>query len=109
MNKLDDALKQHFSAKADVPPAAQTALRKKLYAAGLPKEKLRWSWLVAPCIACAAVVLLALTHVLFGWVVTLVVAAVYYVTTAIGGALVLALIVRLGGVGKHLHVASATV
>jgi hypothetical protein len=103
MNKLDDALKQHFSAKENVPQATKAALGKKLYAAAQTKEKLHWSWLVAPCIICAAVVLLALTHMLFGWVVTLLVAAVYYTTATMGAAVILAVVVRQAGVGKRLR------
>ena len=103
MNKLDDALKQHFSAKENVPQATKMALRKKLYAAAQAKEKLHWSWLVAPCIVCAAVVLLALTHVLFGWMVALAVAAVYYTTVTLGAVVILAVIVRQVGVGKRLY------
>ena len=87
-NKLDDALKSHFSKREDVPLATKDALRAKLYAAAQSNaqaEKLRWIWLLAPCAMFVPVLLLAVTNALFGWVTVLIILAGYYFVAAMGG------------------------
>ena len=103
-HELDDALKTHFSVREDVPQMAKDALREKLYAAVQPKaDTPRWVWVLSPCTAIAALLLLAVVYMLFGWMVTVMVAVVYYAVVAMGAVVMMAVLVKQAGVGINLH------
>ena len=86
---LDHALKAHFSRREDIPPETKPALRAKLHNSLQRREKLRFIWLMVPCMIFTTLTIFFALEMFFGMGAAIVLGLGYYLAAIVGGTAVL--------------------
>ena len=89
MDKLDHAIKSHFREREDVPLGVKNALRTKLYNSLQQQEKLRFVWLIVPCVLFAVAAIFLAVEMFFGMSIAIAISVGYYFVATLAGIAVL--------------------
>ena len=89
MDKLDNTLQTHFREREDVPLGVKNALRAKLHDSLQQQEKLRFIWLLVPCILFAIAAIFFVVEMFFGMSIAVAIRVGYYFVATLAGIAVL--------------------